>query len=451
MMGGLAYMTGLPDRPLRAGSSVVDIMGGTFAAVAILAALRSRESTGRGMLVTSALFESTAYLVAQHMAQFEITGEAPPPMSVKRPAWGVYDIFETAGGGRLFIGVVTDTQWEAFCRDFGLVDLFEDSRLRTNGQRAKERAWLIPRLNELTREHPQEELAARLEAIGMPFAPIAKPWDLLDDPHLNASGGLLETRARGKTIRVPALPVSLDGERLAKRADPPRVGEHARELLESLGCSQRGNRQPARPRYSRAAPALTHHRGGVMKLKAVLAGIAAAGIAFAAAAQERPPYGTEVTLDQAKKIAAGANAESKKNGWRMAIAVVDNHGFLVYYERMDDTQTGSIDVAIDKAKAAAMYRRPTKAFEDGIAKGRNRAARVARCHPDRRRHSDHGRRKSHRRSRRERRATQIRTGPRQRQASRLSRSSGQPHPPARHGTTTFRGAPCTNASTLSMS
>ncbi|HEY1288527.1 MAG TPA: CaiB/BaiF CoA-transferase family protein [Burkholderiales bacterium] len=237
MMGGLAYMTGLPERPLRAGSSVVDIMGGTFAAVAILAALRSRESSGRGMQVTSALFESTAYLVAQHMAQFEITGEAPPPMSVKRPAWGVYDIFETAGGGRLFIGVVTDTQWEAFCRDFGLVDLFADSRLRTNGQRVKERAWLIPRINELTREHSQGELAARLEAIGMPFAPIAKPWDLLDDPHLNASGGLLETRARGKTIRVPALPVSLDGERLQKRADPPQVGEHARELLASLGCS----------------------------------------------------------------------------------------------------------------------------------------------------------------------------------------------------------------------
>jgi crotonobetainyl-CoA:carnitine CoA-transferase CaiB-like acyl-CoA transferase len=237
MMGGLAYMTGLPDRPLRAGSSVVDIMGGTFAAVAILAALRSRESTGRGMQVASALFESTAYLVAQHMAQFELTGEAPPPMSVKRPAWGVYDIFETAGGGRLFIGVVTDTQWEAFCREFRLDELAADPRLETNGQRVKERAWLIPRINQLTREHSQGELAAKLEAIGMPFAPIAKPWDLLDDPHLNASGGLLETRARGKTIHVPALPVALDGERLPKRADPPRVGEHARELLASLGCS----------------------------------------------------------------------------------------------------------------------------------------------------------------------------------------------------------------------
>jgi crotonobetainyl-CoA:carnitine CoA-transferase CaiB-like acyl-CoA transferase len=237
MMGGLAYMTGLPDRPLRAGSSVVDIMGGTFAAVAILAAMRSRESTGRGMQVTSALFESTAYLVAQHIAQFELTGEAPPPMSVKRPAWGVYDIFETAGGGRLFIGVVTDTQWEAFCREFRLDELAADPRLETNGQRVKERAWLIPRINQLTREHSQVDLAAKLEAIGMPFAPIAKPWDLLDDPHLNASGGLLETRARGKTIHVPALPVALDGERLPKRADPPRVGEHARELLASLGCS----------------------------------------------------------------------------------------------------------------------------------------------------------------------------------------------------------------------
>jgi len=237
MMGGLAYMTGLPDRPLRAGSSVVDIMGGTFAAVAILAALRSRESTGRGMQVASALFESTAYLVAQHMAQFELTGEAPPPMSVKRPAWGVYDIFETAGGGRLFIGVVTDTQWEAFCRDFGLADLFQDSRLRTNGQRVKERAWLIPRINQITKRHAQDELAAKLEAIGMPFAPIARPWDLLDDPHLNASGGLIETRARGKTIHVPALPVSLDGERLSLRANPPRVGENARELLAALGCS----------------------------------------------------------------------------------------------------------------------------------------------------------------------------------------------------------------------
>jgi crotonobetainyl-CoA:carnitine CoA-transferase CaiB-like acyl-CoA transferase len=235
MMGGLAYMTGLPDRPLRAGSSVVDIMGGTFAAVAILAALRERETTGKGQRVTSALFESTAYLVAQHMAQYEITGEAPPPMSVKRPAWGVYDIFDTAGGGRLFVGVVTDTQWEVFCREFNEESLGKDLRLKTNGMRVKERSWLIPRINQITKKHSADALAAKLEAIGMPFAPIAKPWDLLDDPHLKASGGLLETLYNGKRSHIPALPIELDGRRLPKRSDPPEIGQHARELLAGLG------------------------------------------------------------------------------------------------------------------------------------------------------------------------------------------------------------------------
>ena len=237
MMGGLAYMTGLPDRPLRAGSSVIDIMGGTFAAVGILAALREREKSGRGTRVTSSLFESTAYLVAQHMAQFELTGEAPPPMSVKRPAWGVYDIFETREGGRLFVGVVTDTQWEVFCREFGENELAADARLRSNGQRVKERSWLLPRLGEIMKKHTQAELAEKLEAIGLPFAPIAKPWDLLDDPHLNASGGLLAMKVGSKSLRVPALPLALGGKRLAKRTDPPRVGEHGRELLAQLGCS----------------------------------------------------------------------------------------------------------------------------------------------------------------------------------------------------------------------
>jgi len=235
MMGGLAYMTGLPDRPLRAGSSVVDILGGTFAAVGILAALRERERTGRGKRVTSSLFESTAYLVAQHMAQYELTGEAPPPMSVKRPAWGVYDIFETADADRLFVGVVTDTQWEVFCREFGAEDLRADPRLQSNGQRVKERSWLLPRLTELLRRFTKADLAAKLERIGLPFAPIAKPWDLLDDPHLKASGGLFATRVGDKTAHIPALPLELDGKRLPKRTDPPRIGEGARELLKGLG------------------------------------------------------------------------------------------------------------------------------------------------------------------------------------------------------------------------
>jgi len=236
MMGGLAYMTGLPDRPLRAGASVVDIVGGTFGAVGVLAALRERETSGRGRLVTSALFESTAYLVAQHMAQFELTGEAPPPMSVKRPAWGVYDIFETSDGDRLFVGVVTDTQWEIFCREFKENELAADPRLQKNADRVKERGWLIPRLGEILKRHTKSDFAEKLERIGLPFAPIAKPWDLLDDPHLKASGGLLKTKVPGGgSFHAPTLPLALDGKRLPKRNDPPEIGEGARDLLAGLG------------------------------------------------------------------------------------------------------------------------------------------------------------------------------------------------------------------------
>jgi crotonobetainyl-CoA:carnitine CoA-transferase CaiB-like acyl-CoA transferase len=239
MMGGLAYMTGLPERPLRAGASVVDILGGTFGALGVLAALRERDASGRGKLVTSALFESTAYLVAQHMAEFQLTGETPPPMSVKRPAWGVYDIFETAGGGRLFVGIVTDTQWEIFCREFGEAELAADPRLRTNGARVSERPWLVPRLAEVFKTWQQRDLEKKLEAIGLPFAPVAKPWDLLEDPHMNASGGLLETRLPdGRRMRAPTLPLALDGERLPKRSDPPAIGEGARELLLGLGYAE---------------------------------------------------------------------------------------------------------------------------------------------------------------------------------------------------------------------
>ncbi|HET9734113.1 MAG TPA: CoA transferase [Burkholderiales bacterium] len=235
MMGGLAYMTGLPDRPLRVGSSVNDIMGGMFAAIGILAALRERDRTGKGQLVRSALYENTVFLVAQHMAQLAITGEEPPPMAVKKPAWGVYDIFPTKEGDRLFVGVVTDTQWEVFCREFGAAELAADARLRTNGQRVQERSWLLPRLEDIFRHYGKAELAQKLEAIGLPYAPITRPRDLFDDPHLNA-GGMIETKdPRGTTFKVPALPLELGGERLALRSQPPVVSENARELLASLG------------------------------------------------------------------------------------------------------------------------------------------------------------------------------------------------------------------------
>ncbi|MFV8784212.1 CaiB/BaiF CoA transferase family protein [Microbulbifer sp. SA54] len=238
MMGGLAYMTGLPDRPLRAGTSVVDITGGMFGVIAILAALQQRQSTGRGQQVTSSLFETTAYLVGQHMAQQAVTGEEPPPMSVRRSAWSIYDIFHSAGDERVFVGVVSDTLWRAFCKEFALDDLAADPALATNAGRVAAREQLIPRISALFASLPKTELMAKLDRAGIPFAPINKPADLFDDPHLNASGGLVSvTLENGQQTRLPALPVEFAGQRLGVRRDLPAAGEHSLEVARSLGLS----------------------------------------------------------------------------------------------------------------------------------------------------------------------------------------------------------------------
>ena len=236
MMGGLAYMTGLPGRPMRAGSSINDILGGTFGALAILAAVEERHRTGVGKHVQIGLFETNAVLVAQHMAQAAISGTPPPPMGVRRPAWPIYDIFDTADGGQVFVGVVTDTQWRLFCASFGLDALAADPALGTQQQRVVSRDRVIPVVAAALGVFDQATLMQRCEHLGLPFAPIAKPTDLFDDPHLNASGGLVPlTLEDGRTINLPALPLSMDGERLAQRHDLPSVGQHTDEILAEIG------------------------------------------------------------------------------------------------------------------------------------------------------------------------------------------------------------------------
>ena len=235
MMGGLAYMTGPPGRPLRAGSSVNDIMGGMFAAIGVLAALLERKATGEGKLVRAALFENTAFLVAQHMAQQAVTGVPTQPMPTRVAAWAVYDVVECRDG-QLFVAVVSDTQWKAFCEAVGWSALLADPGLKTNPQRCAARDAIIPKVQALFGAMTKAEAMALCERIGLPFAPITRPEDLFTDPHLLASGGLLETTLPdGTKTRLPALPLELDGQRLPKRLDPPPSGAHTRELLAGLG------------------------------------------------------------------------------------------------------------------------------------------------------------------------------------------------------------------------
>ncbi|MES2189681.1 MAG: CaiB/BaiF CoA-transferase family protein [Pseudomonadota bacterium] len=236
MMGGLAYMTGRPGDPLRAGSSVNDIMGGMFGAIGAMAALAQRNVTGKGQEVQSALFENNIFLVAQHMMQFAVTGQAAQPMPSRISAWAVYDVFAVKDGEQIFLAVVSDTQWALFCKAFGLAELQADPRLVTNNDRVRARDWLMPLLRSRMAEHTAAELSAVFEAHGLPFAPITKPQDLFDDPHLQATGGLAPmTLPDGQQTQVPLMPLMMDGHRPGVRLNPPGLGEHTHELLRELG------------------------------------------------------------------------------------------------------------------------------------------------------------------------------------------------------------------------
>ena len=238
MMGGLAYMTGPPGRPLRAGASVIDVTGGMFGVIGILAALEARHRTGRGQKVSSSLFETTVYLVGQHMAQKAVTGEAARPMPVRISAWAIYDVFDTRDEKQIFVGVVSDALWVTFCKAFELHELGADANYRTNTQRVRARDVLLPKVRDLLRGYDRAELVARLEKAGIPFAPINRPEDMFEDPHLLASGGLGEVHfLNGVRAKLPNLPLELDGRRPTRGGSLPQAGEHTSEVLAELGLS----------------------------------------------------------------------------------------------------------------------------------------------------------------------------------------------------------------------
>lgn len=236
MMGGLAYMTGPPGRPLRAGASVNDLMGAVFAVAGIVSALYERERTGRGALVKAGLFENNAFMVAQYMAAYAVTGEPARPLPARSFGWAVYDVFDTSDDERVFVAVVTDGQWRAFCEAFDLAALAARDGLATNPQRVDAREWLIPELAEVLARRTLAETCELCEAAGVGFAPIRSPDELFDDPHLSQPGARVDVELEdGTRTWLPALPLELDGRRPRGRGKPPRLGEHTAEVAEELG------------------------------------------------------------------------------------------------------------------------------------------------------------------------------------------------------------------------
>jgi crotonobetainyl-CoA:carnitine CoA-transferase CaiB-like acyl-CoA transferase len=237
-MGGLAYMTGPPGQPLRAGTSVIDLMGGAFAVIAILAALRARDRTGEGQLVKSALFETTVFMMGQHMAGEAVTGETMPPMPARRGAWGVYQAFATADGEQVFVGVTSNNHWRRFCEAFERPDLLADPRLATNELRVAARDWLLPIVATHLARMTRADVMATCEAAQIPYAPVATVADLAADPHLNATGALLDVgMPQGMHAKLPALPIEMDGSKSGLASDPPKVGQHTRAVLREADLS----------------------------------------------------------------------------------------------------------------------------------------------------------------------------------------------------------------------
>ncbi|MBN2062233.1 MAG: CoA transferase [Deltaproteobacteria bacterium] len=238
VMGGMAFMTGPVGTPLRAGASITDITGGAFGAMGIITAIYEREKTGKGNYVISTLFESTAFMVAQHMAGSAVSGEKSVPMPGGKVGWAVYDFFETADGDEIFIGLTSDGHWKRFCDTFGFSDLKDDPKLATNSQRAESRDWLLPKLKETIVRMPNDKVTELCEKASIPFAPLARPDELFNDKHLNESGGLVETQfPNGIKTKMPKIPMRIDGYDFGLRLDPPVVGQYGKGVMKDIGFS----------------------------------------------------------------------------------------------------------------------------------------------------------------------------------------------------------------------
>ncbi|MCU0448122.1 MAG: CoA transferase [Microscillaceae bacterium] len=239
MMGGLAYMTGRPGDPLRAGTSIIDITGAMFGFIATMVSLYERNFTGKGKLVKSALFETTAFTMGQNMAYSAFAGGNIPPMPARQSVWSVYRIFESQDQAQVFVGITSDRHWARFCEVFDRADLLANEKLATNNGRIDEHSWLMPDLEAMFKQYTQAEIIAKCDIAEIPFSPIARPEDLFEDIQLNEGKSLWLTKMTGGVeAKLPKLPIEIENTELTLRMNPPEIGEHTQEILAKLGYTK---------------------------------------------------------------------------------------------------------------------------------------------------------------------------------------------------------------------
>jgi crotonobetainyl-CoA:carnitine CoA-transferase CaiB-like acyl-CoA transferase len=234
--GGLISMTGEPGRPgVRVGSSLIDTGTGMWAALAVLAALLERERTGEGTVVDTSLYETALGYIGYHLVGYLADGTVPLGQGTVFPMVAPYQVFPTRDG-ELMVAGGNDRLFASLCRVLGLDELVTDGRFRTNPDRVRNRAELVEIVSARLRERDSAEWQELLTAAGVPVAPVADVADIVAAPQTEALGilqPLEHDRIAG--LKLPALPVSFDGERVTFRAAPPAVGAHTEAILAEAG------------------------------------------------------------------------------------------------------------------------------------------------------------------------------------------------------------------------
>jgi crotonobetainyl-CoA:carnitine CoA-transferase CaiB-like acyl-CoA transferase len=236
--GGLISVTGEPGRPgVRVGSSLIDQGTGTWAALGIVAALLERERTGEGCVVDVSLYETAIGYLGYHLAGYLADGTVPRGEGTLFPMVAPYQVFPTRDG-ELMIAAGNDRIFAALCMALELPELVGDPRFRTNPDRVRDREALAEILTERLRAEETSVWRERLSAASVPVAPVADVRDVAESPQTEALG-ILQPLAHPhiSDLRLPAQPLSFDGERALHAAPPPLVGQHSAEVLHEAGYS----------------------------------------------------------------------------------------------------------------------------------------------------------------------------------------------------------------------